>query len=450
MESTTSSYWTSTLNILRDSHYFDDGTMTWLEKTSLFKVENGQAFISYRSVIASNLIRENLALFGDTLSEIWGSTLKIVLISQREMEEMMPEEALRQKTAQMISRGFDPGYTFDSFVKGPSNQEALAACQAVCRPSTFLSLNPLLIYGNSGLGKTHILNAVGNQLAITRPNSKVVYLYAGDLVSLLLEAMKTKNTAGNAVDALKDQLLDCDYFLIDDIQNLRSASCQEVFFTVFNELIRQKKQIILTSDTHPSEIPTLTKRLISRFSSGLIVSISKPEAETAKLILKKKIEGHEDIFPIDDDVLSFLALSYSDDVRALEGVLNRLIFNATIFNPPTISMSFAMGVLKDEPITNTPEELDPKSIKKAVTAYYGLSYQELEGKSRQKKISQARQICIYLMRDLLDISYAAIGGHMGGRDHTTISASCTKVRKMIASDRTWKEAVEAIRKKLTP
>lgn len=449
MDSSFSQYWQSTLDLIRQSGFFENGTMTWIEKSTLFKIENSQAYVSCRSAIATNLIRENLQLFEDTLSEIWGTSLKITLISQKEMEEMMPGEALRQKTRRMIGRGFDPAYTFDSFVRGPSNQETLAACEAICDSTTFLRLNPLLIYGSSGLGKTHILNAIGNQLARTRPECKVIYLYAGDLVSLLLEAMRTKNAGSNAVDAMKESLLDCDFFLVDDIQNLRSASCQEVFFTVFNELIHQNKQIILTSDTHPSAIPTLTRRLISRFSSGLIVNISKPGAETAKLILKKKIAGHEDIFDIDDDVLDFLAVSYSEDVRALEGVLNRLIFNATLFNPPSISMEFAMGVLKDEPIlSSAKEDLDAKSIKKAVTRFYGLSYQDLEGKSRQRKITQARQICIYLMRDLLDLSYTAIGAEMGGRDHTTISSSCTRARKMIASDSAWKDAVESIKKKI--
>lgn len=448
MDSSLKQYWSQALELIRQSGFFDGGTMTWVEKSSLFKIEGGKAYVTCRTIIASNLIKDNLQLFEDTLSEIRGSSLSIALITQKEMEEMMPEEALKQKTSRLIGRGFDSAYTFDSFVKGPSNQEAIAACQAVCNPRTYGMFNPLLIYGNSGLGKTHILNSIGNELARSRPGSKVFYLYAGDLVSLLLEAMRTKNSEGNAVDAIKDCLLDCDYFLVDDIQNLRSPSCQEVFFTIFNELIHQKKQIILTSDTHPSEIPTLTKRLISRFSSGLIVNISKPGAETAKRILMKKIEGHEDVIDIDEDVLDFLSRSYCDDVRALEGVLNRLIFNATLFNPPSISMNFAMGVLKDEPVLAQPEQLDAKSIKKAVTIFYGLSYQDLEGKSRQKKITQARQICIYLMREMLHLPYAVIGQQMGGRDHTTISSSCSRARKMIAADSAWKEAVDSIKRKI--
>lgn len=449
MDSSLKSNWIQTLDLINKSGHFDSGTMTWIKKTSLFKIENQVAYISCQNIVAINLIRENLQLFEATLSEMVGSNVSIELITEKEMAQMMPDESLKQKAIQLISRGFDPGLTFDSFVRGPSNQEALAACQMACLPKNKGMFNPLMLYGNSGLGKTHILNALGNALAQTQSNAKVIYIYAGDLVSLLLDAMRTKSKEGNAVEKIKETLLDCDYFLVDDIQNLRSDSCQEVFFTLYNELIRQKKQIILTSDTHPSEISSLTKRLISRFSSGLIVNISKPGAEHAKRILMKKIEGHEDVIDIDDDVLDFLARGYSDDVRALEGALNRLIFNATLFNPPTISMSFALGVLKDEPIISEPEQLNAKSIKKAVIRYYGLSYADLEGKSRQKKISQARQICIYLMRDMLQLPYAEIGSQLGNRDHTTISSSFSRAKKMIQKESTWKDAVDEIKRKIT-
>ena len=447
MDSSISQYWQKTIDLVKRSGYFDNGTITWIEKTSLFKILNNLAYVSCRSAIAANIIDEHQQLFEDTLSEVYGEPLKITVTSSREVEEVTV--VLHQKTKQALGRNFDPRYTFDSFVKGPSNQEALAASMAVCNPTAFLHLNPLLIYGSSGLGKTHILNAIGNTLIRNQPKGRVLYFYAGDLVSLLLDAMRTKNGTTNGVEMIKECLLDCDYFLVDDIQNLRSASCQEVFFSVFNELIYQNKQIILTSDTHPSEIPALTKRLISRFSSGLIVNVSKPEAQTAKLILKKKVAGYESIFEIEEDVLDFLSVSYSEDIRALEGALNRLIFNATLFNPHSITMEFALEVLKDEPTILKPEQkLDGKSIKKAVARYYGLAYQDLEGKSRQKKITQARQVCIYLMREMLGLSFGQIGEQLGGRDHTTISSSCTRAKKMIQSDETWKEAVETLKKKI--
>ncbi len=448
MDSSLSHYWQKTIDLLKRSDYFDNGTITWIEKTSLFKIMNNLAYVSCRSSIAATIIDEHQQLFEDTLSEVYGEPLQITLTSSREMDEER-SEVLHQKAKQALGRKFDPRYTFDSFVKGPSNQEALAASMAVCNPKTFLHLNPLLIYGSSGLGKTHILNAIGNTLTQDKGEGRVLYFYAGDLVSLLLEAMRTKSGNNNSVEMIKECLLDCDYFLVDDIQNLRSASCQEVFFSVFNELIYQNKQIILTSDTHPSEIAVLTKRLISRFSSGLIVNISKPGTQTAKQILQKKIAGYESIFEIEDEVLDFLSVSYSEDIRTLEGILNRLIFNATLFNPSSITMDFALEVLKDEPTIIQPKQkLDGKSIKKAIANYYGLAYQDLEGKSRQKKITQARQVCIYLMREMLGLSFGMIGEQLGGRDHTTISSSYARAKKMIQGDETWKEAVESLKKKI--
>lgn len=449
MDQSDQQLWDKTLQLLYDSQSLGRDSMTWLNKTQLFRIDQGTALVCCRSVVSQDLIRRNRQLFTDTLSSLYGEPLQIQLINQRQMEEMMPGETVRMKTNSLITRKFDEAYTFDSFVKGPSNQEALAACQTVCQRGSFAcNLNPLLIYGNSGLGKTHLLNAVGNWLKKHRPEKKVIYMYSGELVSLMLEAMRSKSANGNAVEKVKEQLLDCDYFLVDDIQNLRSASCQEVFFTVYNQLISQRKQIILTSDTHPSELSSITKRLISRFSSGLTVNISRPGAETAKAILRKKIDGHEDIFPIDDDVLDFLAVSYSNDIRSLEGSLNRLIFNATLFNPPAISIEFAMGVLKDDPILSESSQVDAKAIKKAVIRYYGLAYKDLEGKSRQKKIAQARQICIYLMRDILHLPYGVIGDELGGRDHTTISSANSKAKKLLASDKDYADAVAAIRSKI--
>ena len=261
--------------------------------------------------------------------------------------------------------------------------------------------------------------------------------------------MKTKNVHGNTVERVKEQLLDCDYFLIDDIQNLQQhSSSQEIFFTVYNQLIQKNTQIIITSDMHPSEISGLQSRLISRFVSGLTISISKPEFETSKAILKKKIKGREESVNMSEDVIDYLAGKYSNDVRNLEGTLNRLIFNATLFNPDVIDMDFTRKVLVKEPIVSQSDELTIKKIKKAVTRFYGLSYKDLEGKCRQKFIANARHICVYLSRDLLHKSYVSIGQELGGRDHTTISSSYERAKKLIQKDEAFKTAVEKIRSTL--
>ncbi len=441
--------WNQVLNAIKAAGVFDADTFSWLTKTTLFRIDDSSAYVAYRSVISYNLLIHNQELFDDTLSELWGAALTCTFVPYKDMEQMMPEVVVQERTNTLLECRFNEDYTFESFVEGNSNQEAYAACLAVCTGSPGKMFNPLMLFGNSGLGKTHLLHAVGNYLRKEKPGTRVLYMYSGDFVSLLIEAMKTKNVHGNTVERVKEQLLDCDYFLIDDIQNLQHVSSQEIFFTVYNKLLQQDTQIIITSDIHPSELSDLQPRLVSRFASGLAINISKPGFETSKAILKKKLEGREELCQIEEDVIDFLALRFSNDVRNLEGSLNRLIFNATLFNPPVINMEFASSVLETETIIEgDTADLNVKEIKKAVTRYYGLAYKDLEGKSRQKRIVNARHICVWLCRELLHKPYAVIGVELGGRDHKTIASSYERASKLMKTDDDFLQAVEDLRSRL--
>lgn len=447
MPSTLEQRWSRTLKKIEQSHYFNDQDFkAWISKTTLFRIENNIAYIAYRSSITKAIMEQQLSLFESTLSEELPEPVKIRLVEQKEMEQMLPEVAVQQKTNTLLANKFNPTYTFENFIEGNSNQEAYAACFAACNAVSFPAFNPLMLYGNSGLGKTHLLHAVGNYLAAERPEKKVIYMYSGDFVSLLIEAMRSKSIHGNTVDQVKQQLLDCDYFLIDDIQNLQNSASQEVFFTVYNQLIQKNSQIIITSDIHPHELNNLQNRLVSRFSSGLAINISKPGFETSKAILKKKLEGREDI--ICDDVLDYLALTFSNDVRNLEGRLNQLIFQSTLFNPEIIDMKFAMEHLGKEPVKEKRSELSIREIKKAVTQFYGLSYADVEGKSRLKPIMNARHICVYLSREMLQKPYTQIGKDLGNRDHTTIQSSYNRACELIKKDAAFRQAIDQIKEKL--
>lgn len=441
--------WSQVLDAVMAAGVFEQNTFSWLKKTSLFRIDENEAYIAFRSIISYNLLNNNKELFADTLSELWGTALDLVFVNHKDMEQMMPEVVVQERTNTLLDCKFNENYTFESFVEGSSNAEAYAACLAVCTGNSGGMFNPLMLFGNSGLGKTHLLHAVGNYLRKEKPESRVLYMYSGDFVSLLIEAMKTKNVHGNTVERVKEQLLDCDYFLIDDIQNLSHASSQEIFFTVYNKLLQQDSQIILTSDIHPQELSGLQARLVSRFKSGLAINISKPGFETSKAILKKKLEGREEICQIEEDVIDFLALRFSNDVRNLEGSLNRLIFNATLFNPPVINMEFASSVLETEAIIESDStDLNVKEIKKAVTRYYGLAYKDLEGKSRQKKIMTARHMCVWLCRELLHKPYAVIGVELGGRDHKTIASSYERACLLLKKEQEFLEAAEDLRNRL--
>lgn len=440
------SIWKEALEQIEKSKYFSEDTFNnWIRKTTLFKIDNDQAYVSYRSKITYNIVNREKQIFEQELSSVWGENLSIQFIEFREMEKMMPEEIVQQRTVQLLQASFNPEYTFENYVEGKSNQEAYAACLASCTQTKHL-FNPIMLYGNSGLGKTHLLHAIGNYLQKEKPELKVFYSYSGDLVSILLDAMKTKNIHGNTVDQVQSQLINNDYFLIDDIQNLTQSSSQEVFFKVYNSLIAKGAQIIITSDMHPNQLTGIQDRLVSRFNSGLVVNIQRPEFDTSRAILRKKMEGYEDACPITDEVIDFLAHKFSDDVRSLEGNLNRLIFNATLENPDYIDLDFAQKVLSDSVIvTSNSEHLSPKDIKKAVTVYYGLSYKDVEGKSRQKKLTTARHMIVYLCHELLETSWTQIGFELGKRDHSTIKSSYERALKLLKTNEAFQLAMTQIK-----
>ncbi|QIK69081.1 chromosomal replication initiator protein DnaA [Erysipelothrix sp. HDW6C] len=328
--------------------------------------------------------------------------------------------------------------TFDNFVVGPSNKEShSAALGCAYRPGQFYT--PLFIYGNSGLGKTHLLNAIGNYIKANNPNAKVFYTSSSDFVRLVASSIQNRE-----IEEFKDQMYALDVLLIDDIQFLAGKEkSHEIFFHIFNELIYNRKQIVITSDRLPTEIKGLEDRLISRFSSGLSVGVDTPEFETSLAILKMKIANRSvdpDVF--DEDVLSYVAANYSKDVRMLEGALNRLLFYSIQFSDNEhIDIDIAMAAFKSsgEKIQST--ELDTKTIKRIVADYYGLTQAQLVSKARTKAISNARHIAIYLSRKHLDLPYNKIGEDFGKRDHSTIISACDKIEKKLKVDQLLGKAI---------
>ena len=315
---------------------------------------------------------------------------------------------------------------------------------AVCHyPGQFY--NPLFIYGNSGLGKTHLIHSIANYVKEIRPEDKVLYIYSEDFVTLIIESMKNKT-----VEEVKQKICSYDYVMIDDIQRLRQSTSQEVFFNLYNKLVGDNKQIVITSDIHPTELKGIENRLISRFSQGLTVSVGSPEFETAKAILLKKIEGRrESEILIQDEVLDFLATRFSSDVRKLEGSLNELFFKAVLYNPEIIDLDFAKEVFKENPVVAVVENtLNAQRIKSVVCEYYGLSVGQLESKSRTKNIANARHIAVYLCRKHLHMPFVKIGFEFGNRDHSTIMSSYEKMVKLLKDNETFQQAVFQLETKL--
>ena len=437
--------WQKTLQLINESAHFDDAVFNaWYKEDShLFDIEDDFATIVVPYKINKQIMMDSIDLIQQKLSDVLDMKVSCQILLKSEVDMLQPSSVIKRRNEILFEDKVKKEYTFDSFVVGKNNREAHAAALSVCYyPGKFN--NPLFIFGNSGLGKTHLLHAIGNYVKANKADEKVLYIYSEDFVTLLIEAMKNKT-----VEDVKEMICSVDYLLIDDIQRLKQSTSQEIFFNMYNKLISDNKQIVITSDIHPTELKGIENRLISRFSSGLSVSVGSPEFETAKAILQKKMEGRSDEIMIDDEVLDYLATRFASDVRKLEGTLNELFFKAILYNPERIDITFAKEIFKENPIVVKQEdELTPKRIKNAVCEYYGLTRTQIESKSRTKNIANARHIAIYLCRTQLEMPFAKIGFEFGNRDHSTIMSSYEKMMKLLKEKETFQQAVMQIESNL--
>lgn len=434
--------WQKTLSLISDE--FDPAVFnTWYKDSELYDVDEDFATILVPYKINKQIMMDSIGLIQQKLSSVLDHEVACQIFLRDEIKRLSNTSVAKARNAVVFEDKIKREYTFDSFVVGKNNREAHAAALSCCYyPGKFN--NPLFIYGNSGLGKTHLLHAIGNYVRDNKPNAKLLYIYSEDFVTLLIESMKNKT-----VEEVKEKIAEVDYLLIDDIQRLTQSTSQEVFFNLYNKLISDDKQIVITSDIHPNDLKGIENRLISRFSSGLSVAVGAPEFETAKAILSKKIEGREDDVMIDDDVLDFLATKFASDVRKLEGTLNELFFKAILYNPERIDLSFAKEIFKEDPIMQRESsDLSVKQIKKCVCEFYGLTKTQIESKSRTKNISTARHIAMYLCRKHLEMPYVKIGLEFGGRDHSTVMSSYEKMLKMLKDNDVMLQAVRKIEQKL--
>jgi len=375
--------WQKTLQLINESAHFDDAVFNaWYKEDShLFDIEDDFATIVVPYKINKQIMMDSIDLIQQKLSDVLDMKVSCQILLKSEVDMLQPSSVIKRRNEILFEDKVKKEYTFDSFVVGKNNREAHAAALSVCYyPGKFN--NPLFIFGNSGLGKTHLLHAIGNYVKANKADEKVLYIYSEDFVTLLIEAMKNKT-----VEDVKEMICSVDYLLIDDIQRLKQSTSQEIFFNMYNKLISDNKQIVITSDIHPTELKGIENRLISRFSSGLSVSVGSPEFETAKAILQKKMEGRSDEIMIDDEVLDYLATRFASDVRKLEGTLNELFFKAILYNPERIDITFAKEIFKENPIVVKQEdELTPKRIKNAVCEYYGLTRTQIESKSSPMRV----------------------------------------------------------------
>jgi chromosomal replication initiator protein len=336
--------------------------------------------------------------------------------------------------------GLNPKYAFGSFVIGKGNELAHAASTAVAKKPGSV-YNPLFIYGGVGLGKTHLLQAVGNHILQENPTKKVRYVSCEKFTNDFIKAVST-----NRMDRFKETYRSVDVLLIDDIQFLAGKEgTQEAFFHTFNDLHQANKQIILSSDRPPKAIATLEQRLISRFEWGMIADISLPDLETRSAILRLKLEEKNEV--LTDDVVTFLATSVQNNIRELEGALNKLIAYRQLNNTELTleSTKKLLGTLSPKPQNRG---LTPKHIISLVAEFYGVAIEDILGSCRKKTLVNPRQIIMYLLREDLGNSYPTIGQEIGNRDHTTVMHACLKINQALEQNERIIQDIKFIRERM--
>jgi len=340
-----------------------------------------------------------------------------------------------------FTNNLDKNYIFDSFVEGKSNQLAIASAKQVA-DNPGISYNPLFIYGNSGLGKTHLMHAIGNQIKENNSNANVVYLHSERFVNGMVQALRTNN-----IDKFKNFYRTVDALLIDDIQFFANKTRSvEEFFHTFNVLLEGQKQIILTSDRYPRDVEGIDDRLSSRLNSGLTIEIQPPDLETRVAILTKKAEEYH--IDIPKESAFFIAKNFRSNVRDLEGALQRVVASLRLNQSTQVSLDFVHDVLRDQLMSQN-KTVTVDNIKKTVAQHFNIKTSDMDSKRRTRSITRPRQMAMALSKELTNHSLPEIGEYFGGRDHTTVLHACRKIKELCAEDTGLNENYRILERTLT-
>ena len=433
---------------------------TWLQNTSIVDKKDGVVTIAVPNSFTKEWLENKYHKFILKSLRNLASEVKEVnyQIKQNIIKEDFRGKNIFKEEDRIIRKQLDfqelnvntltnlnPRYTFDNFIVGPSNELAQAAALAVTK-NLGKKYNPLFIYGGVGLGKTHLIQAIGNQVKKENQVKKVKYVTSERFTSEVISALRSGSLRPNDIDDFKKRWREIDLLIIDDIQFLAGKEkTQEEFFYTFNALYDAGKQIVLSSDRPPKSIQTLEERLRSRFEGGMIADISYPDLETRIAILKSKA-GEKSVV-LSDEVFEYIAQNIKKNVRELEGALNRLIAANNQLNQKELNLNDVKKILNS--ILNTPKKSTTlKNIIKAVAEFYDVSEKELLERSRKKEIVKPRQVIMYLLREELKSSFPFIGLKIGGRDHTTAIHACEKIRKEIELDSNLNDEINLIKEKL--
>ena len=408
---------------------------TWIKNLEIKSFDNNNIVLVASSSFQKESIQSRYNdLLTNTFNFITNKECTVTIISKDDLEEAQELDMPNDVGYGYSNTTLNPKYTFDSFVVGNNNRFAHAAALAVAEAPA-PSYNPLFIYGGVGLGKTHLMHAIGNSILRKNKNSNILYVTSEKFTNQLINSIKDNTSA-----QFRDKYRNIDVLLIDDIQFIAGKErIQEEFFHTFNTLHESGKQIILSSDKPPKDIPLLEDRLKSRFEWGVIADISNPDYETRLAILRKKAQLDNII--IDDEILSNIATRIDSNIRELEGTLNKLIATSSLTNSP-ITKEMAERAINDI-VAQQEKVISSEFIQETVAKYFNISAKDLRGSKRSNDIAFPRQIAMYLCRNVAQMSLPQIGKDFGKRDHTTVMHACNKIESDIKENQNTKLIVES-------
>ncbi len=447
--------WRRCLDILSKEVTANDYRI-WLEPIRAERIEDGVnliLFLPHKDVyeyIEDHLVDPLRA----ALNQVFGVDTKIGYVFEAEIAQNSEEDIKKiineqQKEQQLIIKRFDelyeksqinPNYVFENFIEGSCNRLARSAGWAVAQQPGTNSKNPLVLYGGVGLGKTHLMQAVGNYIMENDSAKRVVYVSVDKFTAQFVYFMKN-----NDLETFKKYYQQVDLLLLDDIQFLAGKeSTQEIFFHIFNHLQQSGRQIIMTSDCSPVNLKGMADRLLSRFKWGILADLQQPDLETRMAIIQKKLQEKDVVFP--DDVIEYLTQNVDSNVREMEGAINSLIHYS--LNGVTPSLSIAQQVIRNIVQSNTPRETTIDDVFKAVAEHFSTTVEELKGKSRKKEIVHARQLAMYIAKEHTRASLKIIGATLGGRDHSTVIHSIQAITDLVnAKNKDIKTDIDNIKRK---
>lgn len=436
----TQQIWSASLTYIQNEINSAVGFNTYIKDIVPLSFDGTNFVVGVSTSICKNMIDIRYTdIIEKCISRITASEVKLLIVLKDEYKEPEIKEEIKPEIKNNPSSGLNPRYTFDNFVVGTSNEYATAIAMSTAKYPGQEKNNPLFLYGASGLGKTHLMQAIGNEILKNDPQMNVVYVTSEHFTNDMIESIQQKD-----MGTFRQLYRNVDVLLIDDIQFIENKQgIQEEFFHTFNDLYLNNKQIVLTSDRMPKDLVTIEERLKTRFEWGLNIDITKPDYETRVAILKKKAQS-QNVY-ISEDVLSYIAERIDSNVRELEGALLKIISYAGIKNS-NVNMEIAEIAIRSIVPEDGIIKITPNKIIESVCSYYKIPEDELLGKSKQKNIALPRQIAMYLCKTLTNLNFVMIAKAMGDRDRTTVMYGVDKIMEMAKSDPILKADIEAISK----